>query len=134
MTVVVRTFALVTACIHVLVFVWESFLITRPAVYSRIFAIPAADVPAIRLWAFGVGFYSLFLALGLIAGVSLWIGGWVDVGRALVGYLCAILFLSGVVLLIADRLGLGRRRGSGVGGALSQGIPSLIALIALAFT
>jgi putative membrane protein len=105
MTVVVRTFALVTACIHVLVFVWESFLITRPAVYSRIFAIPAADVPAIRLWAFGVGFYSLFLALGLIAGVSLWIGGWVDVGRALVGYLCAILFLSGVVLLIADRLG-----------------------------
>ena len=134
MIVVVWAFALLTAGLHVLVFVWESLLISRPAVHSRIFAIPAADVPAIRLWAFGVGFYNLFLACGLIAGVFLWATGSVDVGRALVFYLCTILFLSGVVLLIADRMSLGRERGSGIGGALSQAIPPLLALIAMAFT
>ena len=46
MTVVVWVFALLAAVVHLLVFVWEAFLITRPAVHQGIFGVPTADVPA----------------------------------------------------------------------------------------
>jgi putative membrane protein len=35
------------------------------------------------------------------------------------------------VLLVADRLELGRARGKGLGGALAQSVPPLVALIAV---
>ena len=40
------------------------------------------------------------------------------------------MFLSGIALLVADRLELGRARGKGLGGALAAGGPPLVALIA----
>ena len=94
--------------------------------------IPTADVPAVRLWSFNVGFYNLFLALGMITGVIAWIAGYDTIGRILVTYICLFMFLAGIVLFISDRLALGRPRGSGVGGALSQSLPPLIALVAIA--
>jgi putative membrane protein len=132
MTPLVWVFALLAAALHVLVFVWEALAFQRPAVHQRIFFIPTADVPAVRLWAFGVGFYNLFLACGTIAGVVAWSGGNETVGRALVIYTCLFMALSGLVLFIADRMELGRPRGKGIGGALAQGVPPLIALIAAA--
>lgn len=133
MTVVVWIFALLTAAIHIMVFVWEALLIGRPAIHRGVFGVPTEDVAAVRLWAFGVGFYNLFLACGLIIGVVAWWTGQVVVGRTLVTYLCWLLFLAGVVLFIADRMGLSRERGKGVGGAIGQSVPPLIALIALLF-
>lgn len=132
MTVLVWVFALIAAALHILVFVWEALAIQRPAVHQGIFAVATADVPAIRLWAFGVGFYNLFLACGTITGVIAWSAGFESVGRTLVVYTCLFMLLSGVVLLIADRMALGRPRGKGIGGALGQSIPPLIALIAAA--
>jgi putative membrane protein len=129
-TGLVWAFALVTAAVHVLAFAWEVLLLQRPGVHQGIFGIPAEDLPAIRLWAFGVGFYNLFIAGGLVAGVLVWIGGHDAAGRALVLYLCVFTFLSGLVLVAADRMALGRPRGSGLGGAASQGLPPLAALIA----
>ena len=79
-----------------------------------------------------MGFYNLFLACGTIAGVVAWSGGNETVGRALVIYTCLFMALSGLVLFIADRMELGRPRGKGIGGALAQGVPPLIALIAAA--
>lgn len=131
MIIVAWAFALIAAAVHCLVFVWEALLIQRPRVHQGIFAVPAADVPAVRLWAFGVGFYNLFLGLGLIAGVVASIRGAETVGDTLIIYICLFMALSGVVLFIADRMGLGRERGSGVTGALGQTIPPLIALIAM---
>ncbi len=116
---------------HLLVFVWEVVLIERPSVHLGVFGVPTADVPAVRLWAFGVGFYNLFLGLGMIVGVATWAAGEVTVGRTLVIYLCTFMFLSGLVLLAADRLALGRERGKGIGGAIGQSTPPLLALIAL---
>ena len=130
MTVVVWVFALSAAVLHILVFIWEALAFQSPGVHQRIFAVPASDVPAIRLWAFGVGFYNLFLGCGTIAGVIAWGAGNEPVGRTLVIYTCLFMFLSGIVLFIADRMALGRPRGAGIGGALGQGIPPLIALIA----
>jgi putative membrane protein len=59
-TVVVWIFALLAAAVHILAFVWETLLFQRPAVHQGVFAIPTADVPPVRLWAFNVGFYNLF--------------------------------------------------------------------------
>ena len=132
MTAVVWVFALITAAIHLVVFVLEAFLIDRPTVYGKIFALPADHVPAIRLWGFGVGFYNLFVGLGLVGGVVAWMAGYPTAGRTLVLYLLAFAFFSGLVLLVADRMALSRPRGAGVGGALGQSGPPLIALVAFA--
>jgi putative membrane protein len=132
MTIVIWTFALVAAAVHLVVFVLEALLIRRPRVHQGVFAIPAADVPAIRLWAFGVGFYNLFLGLGMVGGVVAWMLGYTTAGQTLVIYLLVFMFLSGIVLLVADRLALGRERGNGIGGAVGQSGPPLVALIAAA--
>src|SRR5215212_6193312 len=68
-TVVIWIFALLAAAIHIVVFVFEALLIQRPGIHWGVFKVPSRDVPAIRLWAFGVGFYNLFLGIGMVAGV-----------------------------------------------------------------
>jgi putative membrane protein len=131
MTLIVWVFALLAALLHVVVFAWEALLFQRPGVHQGVFGTATADVPAVRLWAFGVGFYNLFLACGLVAGVVVWAGGQEAVGRALVFYICLFMFLSGIVLYVADRKALSRPRGAGVSGAFGQSLPPLVALIAL---
>ena len=79
-----------------------------------------------------VGFYNLFIGLGMVGGVVTWMAGYVTAGRTLVLYLLIFMFLSGLVLLLADRLGLGREKGAGVGGAIGQSGPPLVALVAAA--
>lgn len=130
MTVVVWIFALVTAVVHITAFAWETLLFQRPGVHQGVFAIPAADVRPVRLWAFSVGFYNLFIACGLVVGVLAWMTGNEAAGQTLVIYLCLFTFLAGIVLFVSDRLALSRPRGTGVGGALAQGVPPLVALLA----
>ncbi len=130
MTVIVLIFALMTAVVHLLAFAWETLLFQRPGVHEGVFAIPTADVPPVRLWAFNVGFYNLFIACGLVVGVLVWMNGNEAIGRALVIYLCIFAFLAGIALFASDRLAMSRPRGKGVGGALAQGVPPLIALTA----
>ena len=132
MTTVVWTFALIAALIHVAVFVCEALLFEREGGHYRVFLTDTAAVPAVRLWAFGVGFYNLFLAAGIIVGVALWALGDEAVGRALVIYICWFMMLSGIVLFIADRMAMGRPKGKGIGGALGQGVPPLMTLVAAA--
>lgn len=130
MTVVVWIFALVTAVVHITAFAWETLLFQRLGVHQGVFAIPAADVRPVRLWAFNVGFYNLFIACGLVVGVLAWMTGNEAAGQTLVIYLCLFTFLAGIVLFVSDRLALSRPRGTGVGGALAQGVPPLVALLA----
>jgi putative membrane protein len=84
----------------------------------------------VRVWAFGVGFYNLFLGCGMVVAVIAWMSGDETVGRTLVTYICLFMVLGGVVLLIADRLGFGGERGKSIGGALGESVPPLIALVA----
>ncbi|HEY7718018.1 MAG TPA: DUF1304 domain-containing protein [Pedococcus sp.] len=132
MTVLVWVLALVVASVHVLAFVWESLLFQRPAVHRGVFGVRTADVPPVRLWAFNVGFYNLFLASGLVAGVVAWAAGAEVVGRTLVVYGCAFAALAGLVLLVSDRLALSRPRGSGARGAVAQSGPALATLLVVA--
>jgi putative membrane protein len=130
MTVVAWVFALVAAAIHVLAWAWESLLIGRPSVHRGVFGIATEDVPAIRLWSFNVGFYNLFLGMGMAGGVVLWATGAAAPGRTLILYIAAFMALAGIVLFVSDRMALSRERGKGVGGAVSQAVPPLIALVA----
>jgi putative membrane protein len=129
-TVVIWIFALLAAAIHIVVFVFEALLIQRPGIHWGVFKVPSRDVPAIRLWAFGVGFYNLFLGIGMVAGVIAWIAGYETAGKTLVIYLCLVMFFAGVVLFIADRLALSRPRGADRFGPWGQAGPPLIALVA----
>jgi len=57
-------------------------------------------------------------------------GGNEIVGRTLVIYVCLFMILSGIVLFLADRLGFGGEEGKSIGGAVGQGLPPLVALVA----
>lgn len=127
--ILAQVFALVGAAVHVLAFFWEVVVFHRPGVHEGIFRIPSADVRAARLWAFNVGFYNLFLGAGAVAGVLVWRAGG---GPWLVVYTCLFMFGAGIALAVSDRLAMSRPRGAGVGGAVAQAGPPLVALVALA--
>ncbi|MFZ2530353.1 MAG: DUF1304 domain-containing protein [Rhodococcus sp. (in: high G+C Gram-positive bacteria)] len=131
MIVVAQVAALVAAGVHLLAFAWESILFLRPGIHRDLFRVPTRDVPPVRLWAFNVGFYNLFLGSGAIAGVVLWWAGRDMPGRTLVIYTCTFMFLAGIVLFVSDRMAMSRPRGAGVVGAASQSTPPLVALVAL---
>jgi putative membrane protein len=87
------------------------------------------DVPAIRLWAFGVGFYNLFLACGLIAGLVALHGGQELVGRTLIFYVSWFMLAGSVVLAVADQLAMSRKRNQAWGGVAAEGVPPLVVLL-----
>ncbi|MEJ2857933.1 MULTISPECIES: DUF1304 domain-containing protein [unclassified Saccharothrix] len=130
MNAVAQVAAGVAGLVHVVVWVFESFLMDRPAVHRGVFKLATKDLPAIRLWSFNVGFYNLFLGGGTILGLVLLHTGAETAGRALVLYTCAFMALAGIVLAISDALALGRPRGTGWTGALGQFLPPAVALAA----
>ena len=126
MTPLVWVFALLAAGLHILVFVWEALAFQRPAVHQRIFFTPTADVPAVRLWAFGVGFYNLFLAIGAIIGIGCVAfagGGSVQsaVGWTLVFSCCGSMLLAALVLALSGKKYLRA--------AAIQGVTPLLAVV-----
>ncbi|WP_436497353.1 DUF1304 domain-containing protein [Actinokineospora sp. HUAS TT18] len=126
MNVIAQVFAGIAALVHIVVWVWESFLFRRPGIHKGIFSVPSEDVPAVMLWSFNVGFYNLFLGSGTVIGLVMLNTGNESVGRALVLYTCAFMALAGIVLLISDRLGLGRAKGTGLGGVAGQFVPPAV--------
>jgi putative membrane protein len=126
-SVVAQIAAGVAALVHIVVWVCEAFLIQR--VHYTMFRQPAEHVPAIRLWAFGVGFYNLFLACGLIAGLIALRTGDELVGRTLIFYVSWFMLLGSVVLAVADQLAMSRPRNQAWGGVAAEGIPPLVVLL-----
>lgn len=116
-----QVFAVLAGLIHVAIFAMEALLFRRPAVH-RLFGTRAADVAAIRPWAFNQGWYNLFLAVGAIAGVVVAHAGDPLVGRTLALFSCACMLAAAAVLILSDRR-MAR-------GALIQGTAPLIAMIA----
>ncbi|MFF8608240.1 DUF1304 domain-containing protein [Streptomyces sp. NPDC015346] len=120
MNVVSQVFALIAAAIHLLVWPLESFLYARPQVRVLLTG-STADAPEVRLWRFNVGFYNLFLALGMIAGFVALRLGHETVGRTLVLYLAAFMVAGGITLFVSDR--------KLWGGALGQAVPGAVILL-----
>jgi putative membrane protein len=116
--------ALVTALIHVQIFVMESVLWTRPAVHRRFGVRSEAEAATTRPLMINQGFYNLFLAVGILVGLALVHTGPESAGRAIVIFCCASIVGAALVLLASNRA-LARA-------ALVQGVPPAVALLALA--
>ena len=103
---VALVFAVVAALLHVLFFVLESVIFSRPDVYRRFGVRSAADASVLRPMALNQGFYNLFLAVGVLVGVALCASdavGTRTAGAAVVVFGCASMTLAGVVLAVSNR-------------------------------
>lgn len=123
MSAVSQVFAAVVAALHVLIFLMESVLWTRPEVHRRFNVRSAADAENVRRFAFNQGFYNLFLAVGIAVGLVLWHTGHPVAGRTLVIFCCASVLAAALVLIGSDRR-MWRP-------ALIQGSPAALALLTL---
>lgn len=107
--------------VHVGFWVLEAVLWERPAVH-RIFGVATREEAAAQRSVFyNIGWYNLLLALGAWTGVGLYAA---HRGAALLIFTMAFMVVAALVLLRTSRE-MWR-------GALVQGLPALIALVALA--
>ncbi|MFJ2186937.1 DUF1304 domain-containing protein [Kitasatospora sp. NPDC087861] len=121
MNAVSQVFAMLAAAIHLIVWPLESFLYGHPRVRFLLTG-STADAPEVRLWRFNVGFYNLFLALGLVAGLVLLHTGHDGSGRAVITYIAAFMVAGGITLFVSEPK-LWR-------GALGQAVPAAAILLA----
>ena len=122
MPLVAQLSALLAAAIHVWFFVLESLLFARPGVAARFGLTTPEQVAAVRPMAFNQGFYNLFLAVGIAAGVAQIAGGAEVAGRSIILFGCLVMVWAGIVLLLTSPR-LARA-------ALLQLVPPLIAIVA----
>ena len=102
MPIVAQLFALLAAAIHVWFFVLESLLFGRPGVAARFGLRTPEQVEAVRPMAFNQGFYNLFLAVGIAAGVAQMAGGAEVAGRSIVLFACLCMVWAGIVLVVSS--------------------------------
>ncbi|HXO85367.1 MAG TPA: DUF1304 domain-containing protein [Gemmatimonadales bacterium] len=120
MLVVMCLAGILAGVIHVLIFCMESLWWTSPKVRER-FGQRPEQAQATRLFAFNQGFYNLFLALGVFAGLALVLTGHPVSGLALVTWSC-ISMLGAAVVLAASAPQMKR-------GAVIQGAAPLLFLL-----
>ena len=122
MPLVAQLAALLAAAIHVWFFVVESLLFGRPGVAARFGLRTDEQIAAVRPMAFNQGFYNLFLAIGIAAGVAQTAAGADVAGRAVVLFCCLCMLWAGIILLVTSRRFLQA--------ALVQLVPPLVAIVA----
>jgi putative membrane protein len=116
------SFASLAAVLHLVFFLMESLLWTRPAV-RRIFHTTPEEAGMTKFLAFNQGFYNMFLALGVFGGIGFVYQGLHLSGLVLIAFSCASMVGASLVLATG-----GKRRWRG---ALIQGLPPLVVLIIL---
>ena len=121
MPLVAQLAALLAAAIHVWFFVLESVLFGRPGVAARFGLRTEEQIAAVRPMAFNRGFYNLFLAIGIAAGIALLAAGSDEAGRAVVLFSCACMVGAGVILLATSR--------QFFQASLVQALPPLVAIL-----
>jgi putative membrane protein len=114
----------IAAVIHVLIFVLESILWSRPSTWRRFGLRSQGDADIVKPMAFNQGFYNLFLGVGVKLGLLfLWAWGSPEVGLALV-FLGAGSMVAAAAVLILSSPKLARA-------AALQGVAPLVGIILL---
>jgi putative membrane protein len=121
MLTVALVLAGLAALVHVYIFWLEALAFETAG--RRVFGVAAADVTAMKPWAFNQGFYNLFLAVGTGVGVAI-NGANRDAGTALVVLGAGSMLAAALVLAGSDRTKLR--------GALVQGTLPALSLLSLA--
>lgn len=112
----------VAALIHIMIFVLESVLWSKPSTWKRFGLRNQAEADAMRPMAYNQGFYNLFLAVGALIGVGLiWQGGQAQAGLALALFGAACMALAALVLVLSNR--------RMVRAALMQGAAPLLGIV-----
>jgi putative membrane protein len=104
----------------VLIFCMESLWWTTPKVRARFRQLPE-QAQATRLFAFNQGFYNLFLAIGVFAGITLVLAGHRVSGLTLMIWSC-LSMLGAAIVLVASAPQMRR-------GAVIQGAAPLLFLL-----
>lgn len=96
-------FVFLAAAIHLFIFVLESVLWTKPAVW-RLFGLKSQqDADIVKPMAFNQGFYNVFLAIGAGTGlVLLGTAGLTQAGIAIAVFSCASMVLAALVLVTSS--------------------------------
>lgn len=115
--------AVVAAAIHVWIFVLESVWFMRPAVFRRFGLASEEQARIVRSFAYNQGFYNLFLAVGVVAGLALLATGDTAGARTLVLFACGSMVAAGLVLVTHNR--------SFARAAAIQAASPLVAILAL---
>lgn len=105
-------FFILASVLHILFFAIESILFQKPDGY-KYFKMPEQDHRGAKLWAFNQGFYNLFFAFGMLAGVFL--------QQEVLIIFCALSMIGAGVVLWASASRLKR-------GALIQMLPPILGL------
>jgi putative membrane protein len=116
-------FAGVAALVHVYIFVMESVAWTTPRVRAT-FGMSEEEARATKSMAFNQGFYNLFLAIAVFAGIVFFSVGAPAVGATLVFVGAGSMAAAALVLLLSSP----DKRGA----ALKQGVIPAVAAILLA--
>ena len=105
MLIAAQLVAGLAAVLHVVFFVFESLLWTRPAVYARFGIASREQAETIRPMAYNQGFYNLALAVGVFVGIVMLgrEGSAGLVGKTLVVFGLACMVVAGVVLATTGR-------------------------------
>lgn len=105
MLIAAQIVAAIAALLHVVFFVLESVLWSRPTVFARFGVASRTDAATIRPMAYNQGFYNLALALGVIVGVVTLgsTGEAVLVGKTLIVFGTACMAVAGLVLASTGR-------------------------------
>ena len=105
MLIAAQLVAGLAAVLHVVFFVFESLLWTRPEVYARFGIASREQAETIRPMAFNQGFYNLALAVGLFVGIVMLgrDGAAGVVGKTLVIFATGCMVVAGLVLASTGR-------------------------------
>jgi putative membrane protein len=105
MIVLALVFGALAALFHVMAFVFESILWTRPAIYGRFGVKSQAEADTVKNMAYNQGFYNLALALGVVVGLVLLPqgGDTFVVAKTLVVFGTACMTIAGLVLATTGR-------------------------------
>jgi putative membrane protein len=123
MLIAAQIVAALAALLHVVFFVFESVLWSRPQVYRRFGIGSQAQADAIQPMAYNQGFYNLALAIGVLVGVVLagQDGDQLLIGKTLIIFGTGCMAVAGVVLAST---GAKYRRAAAI-----QFVPAALALI-----
>jgi putative membrane protein len=120
MLVVMWLAGILAGVIHALIFCMESLWWTTPNVRKRFRQLPE-QAQATKLFAFNQGFYNLFLAIGVFAGLALVLAGYPVSGLTLATWSC-LSMLGAAIVLAASAPQMQR-------GAVIQGAAPLLFLL-----
>jgi putative membrane protein len=129
-TILATVFAALAALLHVYIFVMESVQWTRPKIWRRFGVRDQHAADTTKSMAYNQGFYNLFLAIGAVLGIVLFLVGGHDTAVRAAGLALVLFSLGSMVAaaLVLLTTGMAYLRA-----ALIQGTLPLIGFVLILF-